>query len=339
MTAFRKSENPNTETVLRYIHDKHITIDNYELHENTLRSFFADEESYILFVEDYLRQVGFLSNKNFFQGNQKIDAFPHPRNFHQPPHTQDFFEMKYLVQGSGTVYAGNRAYFLKESDICLVAPNTLHSCGIFPEQASMINLVIPPSSLQTVFPRLLQFPNEIRSFFQASAENPILYFHTDFDSEIRKLVQDIYDYYRNNKTFSLIGNLSSEANLERIFLIILQKYGTESPGNHASSAKRIEKMMEYIQENLSDVTFSDVASHFHFSESYTSRYIKKQTGQTFSTVVRILRIKEAARLLSTTDFSVDQIAQQVGYAGRTSFYENFKELFGMTPAEFRKTSG
>ena len=49
----------------------------------------------------------------------------------------------------------------------------------------------------------------------------------------------------------------------------------------------------------------------------------------------ILRMEKAAELLKRTDWPVDQIAAEVGLSGKTNFYRQFKNLYGMSPAIFR----
>ena len=47
---------------------------------------------------------------------------------------------------------------------------------------------------------------------------------------------------------------------------------------------------------------------------------------------------EAARLLSDSSLSNDEIMYQVGYSDKKQFYKNFKDIYHETPAEFRKKS-
>ena len=90
-----------------------------------------------------------------------------------------------------------------------------------------------------------------------------------------------------------------------------------------------------MREHLKHVTLAEVAEYLHFSEPYTSRYIRKETGYTFRMILLILRMEAAAKLLRETDLTVDQIAEEVGLSGKTNFYKQFQSFYGTSPAKYR----
>lgn len=78
----------------------------------------------------------------------------------------------------------------------------------------------------------------------------------------------------------------------------------------------------YLNEQKLRVEFS----HYHHT--------------TIGQFVRSLKMTKAANLLTTTDQSVSEIANQVGYSNSSNFCRIFKKVYGLTPFEFRdkKTS-
>lgn len=52
-------------------------------------------------------------------------------------------------------------------------------------------------------------------------------------------------------------------------------------------------------------------------------------------LIKDMRMNVAAKLLSETKHTVDEIMYMVGYSNRSSFYKNFKECYGATPTEYR----
>ena len=145
------------------------------------------------------------------------------------------------------------------------------------------------------------------------AFTPYMHIHASYNEEIIYLVKRIFNYYSPpQKTLSPLNSVIAEANLEKMFLLLLQD-----------------------QKNIA-IRGSEFAEHFHYSESYASRFIKKCTGHTFTNLVKGQRLKKAAELLGSTSFTIEQIAAQTGYSGRTNFYQSFRKYYGVTPAEFRK---
>ena len=63
---------------------------------------------------------------------------------------------------------------------------------------------------------------------------------------------------------------------------------------------------------------------------------KKHYGKTPSRVITDLRIQKAKELLSATDCSISQIAEDCGFDNVYYFSNAFKKETGMTPSAYRK---
>jgi len=57
----------------------------------------------------------------------------------------------------------------------------------------------------------------------------------------------------------------------------------------------------------------------------------------FVDFVRESRLGLAQHLLSETDFSVKEVADQSGYNSSSYFIQQFRRHFGLTPAQYRET--
>ncbi|WP_027409723.1 response regulator [Anoxybacteroides tepidamans] len=99
----------------------------------------------------------------------------------------------------------------------------------------------------------------------------------------------------------------------------------------------IRKAIEYIQENLhKPFNLRDVSMYVHLNASYFSVLFKEETSMTFSEYVTRCRLQKAKSLLVTTDLSIEEIADAVGYQTSKYFIKLFKEFEGVTPHRFRK---
>ncbi len=99
------------------------------------------------------------------------------------------------------------------------------------------------------------------------------------------------------------------------------------------------KITAYIDENRksSDLCVSMVADYFNMSVSNMSHRFKKQTGRTISDYITEKKFGYVCELLSETDYSIKEIASRAGYSHPVSFIYKFKQLYGMTPVEYRTT--
>lgn len=99
-----------------------------------------------------------------------------------------------------------------------------------------------------------------------------------------------------------------------------------------------ELVRTYIVCNISDIKLSDVARLLCYTETHTSRWIRKNFGMSFSDFVQDERCKVAAELLRNTRISIGEIIQKVGYQNASFFRQVFMKKYNLTPGEYRRIS-
>lgn len=117
-----------------------------------------------------------------------------------------------------------------------------------------------------------------------------------------------------------------------------KKIATQVGERHTSHASSLQQeMQDYLDQNHSDsmLSIGSMAEHFGFSESYFSVLFKDLMGEPYSICLEKLRLNRAGELLKTTDISIEDVAQQVGYNNSTTFRRAFKRVKGISPAQFR----
>ncbi|MCP4224956.1 MAG: helix-turn-helix transcriptional regulator [Actinomycetia bacterium] len=80
----------------------------------------------------------------------------------------------------------------------------------------------------------------------------------------------------------------------------------------------------------------DLASALGLSRASLYRVVKRQHGSSPARVVDRLRMDVACRLLVDSQYSIEVIADQVGYASAFSFSTAFKRCLGKPPSRYRK---
>lgn len=108
---------------------------------------------------------------------------------------------------------------------------------------------------------------------------------------------------------------------------------------HYITENTLPDSIKYINEHFSeDISIRTLSEIEHYNESYYCEWFKKKTGLSPREYIRKLRIDKAKELLLNTDYTVLQIAEQVGYSFNSSFSRIFKESEGTTPDHFRRKS-
>jgi AraC-like DNA-binding protein len=86
----------------------------------------------------------------------------------------------------------------------------------------------------------------------------------------------------------------------------------------------------------SKIKASDLAAFAGYSEYYLTRKFKEETGFFINDYVKAAKIERAKVLLSSSDNSIQDISNQLGFTNRSYFSQVFRDLTGMTPVSFRE---
>lgn len=107
--------------------------------------------------------------------------------------------------------------------------------------------------------------------------------------------------------------------------------------NKKEENELIVRMKEYIRENLEEgITRDHIAEQVHFSNDYTSRFFKKETGVSLSEYIIIQKIERAKELIVEGNESIGEIAVRLGYNSFSYFSEVFKRFTGDSPSDYKR---
>ncbi|WP_442852364.1 helix-turn-helix transcriptional regulator [Butyrivibrio sp. AE3006] len=79
-----------------------------------------------------------------------------------------------------------------------------------------------------------------------------------------------------------------------------------------------------------------MAEHFNYSLAHCFRLIKEETGESFSSFVRNIRLQHAESLLVNTNTTIADISSIIGYENPESFIRLFEKIYNMSPSKYRK---
>lgn len=80
-----------------------------------------------------------------------------------------------------------------------------------------------------------------------------------------------------------------------------------------------------------------IASSTNYSHEYVSRKFKHYIGKPLKQYVNQARLAQAALLLATSDFSVEEISYKSGFPSCNNFINAFKKEYGISPGKYRKS--
>lgn len=100
----------------------------------------------------------------------------------------------------------------------------------------------------------------------------------------------------------------------------------------------IRRCCDYIEMNLDrNIRAQELADLVGYSVTYFTRRFREETGFGISDYVKAARIERARILLETSDSSVQEISDKLGFTTRNYFTRCFREVTGKTPIEYRNS--
>ncbi|RED50104.1 hybrid sensor histidine kinase/response regulator transcription factor [Seonamhaeicola aphaedonensis] len=101
----------------------------------------------------------------------------------------------------------------------------------------------------------------------------------------------------------------------------------------------LKKSFKFIDKNIdnSDYSVEKFSLDIGMSRSALHKKIKSITGQSTSEFIRTIRIKRAATLIRSGQYSITEVVFMVGFSDTKYFRTCFKKQFGQTPSEYVKS--
>ncbi|MBQ8287833.1 MAG: helix-turn-helix transcriptional regulator [Clostridia bacterium] len=106
--------------------------------------------------------------------------------------------------------------------------------------------------------------------------------------------------------------------------------------NREPERVQMHGILGYISEHISSpLTIEEISEQFHYSSDYISKIFRQQFGVTIKQYIIEKKLSVAKRLLTTSDISVKQVGQAVGFSDPVLFEKFFKYHTKMTPKKYR----
>lgn len=93
---------------------------------------------------------------------------------------------------------------------------------------------------------------------------------------------------------------------------------------------------DYIEMHLDrKILARDLAALVGYSEYYLTAKFKEETGFSIANYTKMAKIERAKMMLETSDLSIQEIADALGFGNRSYFSRVFTDIVGKAPAEFK----
>ena len=229
--------------------------------------------------------------------------------------------IQYTLKGEGTIKIDNIFYTLKPNDAFLIDIPS-NSQYYLPKHSSFWEFIY------------LEFSYECLPFMRKIYQNngPILKINIS-----EKLIKQLFDIY-TKALHNQIKTFFENTRIAYDLWINLTEYAL-----NLSTAKmsKIDYVKRYIDQNYykNELNLDLIADNIGISKYYMCKEFHKKYGISPGKYLREIRISNACRLLTTNDnYTLQKIAQSVGYSNDNYFGKVFKAEKGISPAKYKKKS-
>ena len=256
----------------------------------------------------------------------------HPR-YHMVFHWHKEWEIIRILKGYFLLHLDGQEYHAQAGDVFLVRDGMLH--GGIPQDCVYECFVF---DLHGLFRDI----NSVKKYLRPIYRNVLLpqVFFPNRQADIYPIVDELMGEFSPSLERSY-PELATLGSISRLFTVILRKgyvVETEAPQqDNSRKVAQLKAVLEYIETHFNNqLTLDTLAGVAGMSPKYFCRFFRTITQQTPMDYVNYYRIEQAARLLSSADWSVTAVGLECGFNDSSYFVKAFKKYKGITPKQYQK---
>ena len=236
------------------------------------------------------------------------------------PHTHTCAEIFYVVGGQGNFIAEAETFQITKGDLVVVNPLVEHTETSFQSQP-LEYIVLGVDGLE------LSVADD--------ADRPFYINHFHNNTQIQNYLQDMLQEIGAKAP----GYEDICQDLLNILIIRLMRSSDYTvklipTANHA--AKGSVTVRRYIDNHFKEpITLDLLAGLVHINKYHMAHNFTRDYGISPINYLLNLRLQESCALLRSTNYTITQIAQIVGFSSSCYFSQIFRKTMGISPSEYR----
>ena len=244
----------------------------------------------------------------------------------EEPHSHNFLELVFVIDGRGTVDIGNVEYEICRGDILVYNAGLIHFEKSSVDDPLEVRFVAYDKLEITDLPPNWLLPPAYCFLFHSGDMYAV--FRGYFETLIR-------EFEGRERFYVEIAQNVSRTLLMYLFRLINQ---TENAAGLLASSRTMETALRYIDENyMREISLEELAQVCRTNKYYLSHMFSRNQGVSVGRYILCRRIAAAKKLLEQDDMLVSDVAGAVGFDDANYFSRVFKKETGQTPREFRRS--
>ncbi|WP_164716443.1 AraC family transcriptional regulator [Paenibacillus whitsoniae] len=277
--------------------------------------------------------------EHFFTNGFSIFVNRVQERFELPEHVHDFYEICYVVEGSGFHYVEEETIRVRKGDLFFLPIGVSHifrPASADPKKRLLISNCIFDEQLFQFLTSILPGQFGMYRFREQLLQRDCWLQIQERSGEFGTLFNSLFEEFQQKRT-------GYETMLCGLLLQLFIQMERALEGAEAPVYNRMETILRVMRERLGDkITLAQLAKEVGLGTRQLQRDIAEHMGCSFSELLLSERINRSCRLLEDTANSrrsIADIAAAIGLQDPKRFYRVFKEKTGMTPAQYRAERG
>ena len=251
----------------------------------------------------------------------------------------NFIQFHFCLEGKMTFSFNNGSYKFdlnENNSIILFNPSTnLPIDAVLEKNTKYLSLLITIKKFHGLFSELtdnISFLSQENSGKKYYKENVISPQISTVLNQImnEKLSENVKNLYLKGKIFELLGmyfNESNDMNIEQCPFLADEK-----------NVVKIKMAKEIIIKRMTNPpSLKELSSEVDISLKNLKEGFKEIYGYTVYGFLLEYKMNIASKMLSTKNYNVNEVADQIGYSTSSHFINAFKNRFGTTPDKYLKS--
>lgn len=293
---------------------------------------------YTIEKEIYMsKESDIIDAKKLLEAGKLIQIRTHTRFVKFPKHTHNYIEVVYMCSGSTHHVINGEDIILNQGELIFL--NQKATQEIYPagEDDIAVNFIILPEFFDYGLQMIGEENSLLREFIvdglrSENETSGYLLFKVSEILPIQNLVENLIWTISNRQPNKRSIN---QATMGLLFIQLMNHMDRLQTDKGNESQKLMITVLSYIEDHYRDGELGSLAKELHYSQFWLSKEIKKRLGRTYTELVQIKRLNQAAYLLRTTTMSVMDISMAVGYDNISFFHRIFQKKYGTTPRKYR----
>jgi len=261
-----------------------------------------------------------------YLSNLKVDLFMADYNlcgldWRDIDYTPDYSKFYFICAGEGWLKIGDQEYYPKPGQLFLM-----------PEGVKQSYSCISAQPFEKYWCHFSAKVGDINLFKMIELSHVC----RDIDPQV---IQQIFSSLTNHmKSDAVYAQLLAKSKLMELFSYFIMNTDVDDViFRNLASVEKLTNILAYIDAHIEqNLTIHELAEMAYMHPNYFIRLFKQQIGVPPIQYITRKKIAKAKELLRSTQSTVGEIAQDLGFSDLYYFSKQFKKNVGLSPSDFRQ---